>query len=64
LKPPSEDNTHINDVTSGPGGNYVVTGDDFGLVNVFNWPHPQISASVSYAGHSEHVARVVVSPDN
>ena len=38
---------------------FMLSGDDFGLVNVFNWPNPETKSSRSYAAHSEHVVRVV-----
>jgi WD40 repeat protein len=62
LQPPSEDKTHINDVNG--SGEIVLTGDDFGLVNVFNFPNPSIATSRSYSAHSEHVVRVALSKDN
>lgn len=40
LKPSSEDGTHINDVVTSGNGENMLSGDDFGLVNVFNWPSP------------------------
>lgn len=64
IKPPGEDGTHINNVAMSPDGAQLVTADDFGLVNVFNYPveHPS-SAARSYSGHSEHVVRVEFSRD-
>ena len=64
LQPSGEDRTHINDCASSKDGTTMLTGDDFGLVNVFNWPEPSCKASRSYAAHSEHVARVAISNDN
>lgn len=64
LQPSGEDRTHINDVAGSQDANFVLTADDFGLVNVFHWPEPNISAARSYAAHSEHVARIVISSDN
>ncbi len=62
LQPPGEDKTHINDVNG--SGDIVLTGDDFGLVNVFNFPNPSIATSRSYSAHSEHVVRVAISKDS
>ena len=42
----------------------MLTGDDFGLVNVFKWPAPQCAESRSYAAHSEHVVRLAVNKEN
>lgn len=41
----------------------LFTGDDFGLVNIFKLPNPNVSESRSFCGHSEHVTRVQVSND-
>lgn len=40
LQPSGEDRTHINDCVCSKDGTTMLTGDDFGLVNVFNWPEP------------------------
>lgn len=64
LQPSGEDRTHINDVVGSANASFVLTADDFGLVNVFNWPEPSIAASRSFAAHSEHVARIALSNDN
>jgi hypothetical protein len=42
----------------------VATGDDYGLVNFFNYPVVDNSHKArSYAGHSEHVVRALFSED-
>lgn len=56
VQPSGEDRTHINDVNSRDG--VLLSGDDFGLVNVFKWPSPALKESRSFAAHSEHVVRV------
>jgi hypothetical protein len=38
VKPSGEDGTHINCVAVSPDGGLIVTADDFGLVNIFNYP--------------------------
>jgi len=38
--PPSEDYTHINSVAVSNSGNYLINGDDWGLVNIYNNPVP------------------------
>ena len=45
-------------------GATLATGDDFGLVNVYNYPVEKASdASRSFSAHSEHVVRVQFSGD-
>ncbi len=65
-KPHNVDNTHINYLARSPDGSLIVTADDYGLVNVFNYPVAEDahgSGARSYAGHSEHVVRVEFSSD-
>lgn len=45
-------------------GSVLLTGDDFGLVNVFSFPEPSIENSRSYSAHSEFVTRLACSKDN
>jgi microtubule-associated protein-like 1/2 len=56
--PASEDGTHINSCWK-TSDDLLLTGDDYGLVNVFNANvlDPSHKAR-SYPGHSEHVVRV------
>lgn len=63
LNPKGVDGTHINDNNQTTNGCQMITGDDFGLVNVFNWPNPNCDQARSFAGHSEHVIRVLPSKD-
>ena len=66
-KPESEDNTHINYLARSPDGSLLATADDWGLVNVFNYPvlaGANGSGARSYSGHSEHVVRVEFSEDS
>ena len=65
VTPSGEDGTHINAVAASRDRSLLVSVDDWGLVNVFNYPvsDPQAKA-VSYAGHSEHVVRVAITDDN
>lgn len=63
LKPASEDGTHINCAVASHDGHHKLTGDDYGLVNIFSVPNPSTSHSLSYSGHSEHVPRVAFSKD-
>ena len=64
VKPAGVDGTHINCVAVSPDGKHIVTADDFGLVNVFNYPaETHESKSRSYSAHSEHVVRIAFSKD-
>lgn len=63
VQPTTEDRTHVKDVVASRDNTVMLTGDDFGLVNVFNFPEPSIEASRSYSAHSEHVVRVAFSKD-
>lgn len=58
------DGTHVNGVDGSHDGMYIVTGDDFGLVNVFRDPCRNGSVPFSLRGHAEHVVRVAWSPDD
>jgi len=58
IVPKGCDYTHVNGVDCDVDRNYVVTGDDFGLVNVFRNPCRAGSMPFSLRGHSEHVVRV------
>lgn len=55
--PACTDGTHINHVDFSPCGNYIVTGDDYGLVNVWRNPARKGATPKSLRGHSEHVVR-------
>ena len=58
IYPRGTDGTHINSVTRSADGAFLATGDDFGLVNIFN--NPCIKGKPkSFRGHSEHVVRVL-----
>lgn len=59
-RPAYVDKTHINDFSLSPCGKYIISADDFGLVNIFNYPVPEDAkgkGARSYIGHSEHVVR-------
>jgi len=58
IHPASEDGSHVNGVNRSPDGNLLVATDDWGLVNVYNYPVCDYSHQpASYSGHSEHVVR-------
>lgn len=64
VHPQGEDGTHINQVNASPDMSLLVACDDWGLVNVYNYPClDNGSASNSYTGHSEHVVRAAFTPD-
>lgn len=62
--PRGTDGTHINSVVGSPDGCLVATGDDYGLVRIFNDPCRPGSKPRSFRGHSEHVVRVIFLDDN
>jgi WD40 repeat protein len=55
--PAATDGTHINDVDFSEDGQLIVTGDDYGLVNVWCNPARKGATPISLRGHSEHVVR-------
>jgi len=55
--PSGTDGTHINHVDHSADGSLVVTGDDFGLVNIWRNPALKGHRPISLRGHSEHVVR-------
>jgi WD40 repeat protein len=55
--PACTDGTHINHVDFSDDGQLIVTGDDYGLVNVWRNPARKGAAPISLRGHSEHVVR-------
>lgn len=59
-----EDDSHINGVWRTQNGSHLLSTDDYGLLNVYNYPcHDFTHEARSYAGHSEHVVRGVSSED-
>jgi len=56
--PKGVDGTHINGVCLSEDRNLVVTGDDWGLVSIYNYPCVDGCHSKSFKGHSEQVIRV------
>jgi len=55
--PAGTDGTHINHVDFSEDGQLIVTGDDYGLVNVWRNPARSGAMPLSLRGHSEHVVR-------
>jgi echinoderm microtubule-associated protein-like 1/2 len=62
--PSGTDGTHINSVDFSKDGSLIVTGDDYGLVNIFRNPCRPGNKPISLRGHSEHVTRVAFSLDD
>ncbi|KAI0227896.1 Echinoderm microtubule-associated protein-like 6 [Lamellibrachia satsuma] len=59
LWPSKSKNDDVNCAHVSHGGNAIVTGDDFGLVKLFEFPCPQKEAPhKTYVGHSAHVTNV------
>lgn len=64
INPASEDGTHINGVTVSDDHQLLVSTDDWGLTNIYNYPVMDVTHQPrSYAGHSEHVVRARFTPD-
>lgn len=49
---------HVNGVFRNYGEDIIATGDDWGMVNLYNNPCLNGSKCLSYRGHSSHVVRV------
>jgi len=62
IYPSGTDGTHINSVSGDYDHTLLATGDDYGLVNLFNDPCIK-GKPRSYRGHSEHVTKVLFSGD-
>ena len=64
IHPSGEDGTHINQVALSPDASLLVSCDDWGLVNVYNYPVLENTHKPnSYTGHSEHVVRAAFTSD-
>ena len=65
VHPSGEDGTHVNQVMASPDQSLLVSCDDWGLVNVWNFPVVDNTHTPnSYSGHSEHVVRAAFTPDS
>lgn len=60
--PAGTDGTHINHVDFSHDDQLIVTGDDYGLVNVWRNPARSGATPISLRGHSEHVVRTYFTP--
>lgn len=62
--PKGTDGSHVNGVCGSNDGKLIASGDDWGLVNIYNNPCREGSQAKSFKGHSEHVVRVRFSADD
>lgn len=58
IYPPCSDGTDVNSIDRSHDGRYLITGDDFGTVKIFNNPALKKAAYKKYLGHSSHVTNV------
>eukprot|EP00826_Nyctotherus_ovalis_P050598 TRINITY_DN6221_c0_g1_i3.p1 TRINITY_DN6221_c0_g1~~TRINITY_DN6221_c0_g1_i3.p1 ORF type:complete len:181 (+),score=51.90 TRINITY_DN6221_c0_g1_i3:260-802(+) len=58
IYPKGVDGTHVNGVCLSRDGKLVATGDDWGLLNIYNFPCRDGCQAKSFKGHSEQVIRV------
>ena len=58
LYPPCSDGTDVNSVDRSHCGKYLISGDDFGTVKIFNNPALKKAAYKKFLGHSSHVTNV------
>ena len=64
IYPSGEDGSHINGVDCSKDMKLCATADDFGLLNIYNYPVVSLKHKArSYSGHSEHVVRCLFTPD-
>merc|ERR1712166_183982 len=61
IYPRGTDGTHINIVNKSPCGNYLITGDDWCLMRIFNNPCLSGHRPRSYRAHSEFVTNAIYS---
>ena len=65
VHPSGEDGTHINGVVVSDDRELLVSTDDWGLMNIYNYPVLDSTHEPrSYSGHSEHVVRAKFTPDS
>ena len=60
--PPGVDGSHVNGVDRNPSKSLLATGDDWGMVNIYNYPCLKDAKSRAFRAHSSHVVRVKFSP--
>ena len=62
--PPATDGTHVNGVEKSSDGKLIVTGDDWGFINIYRAPCLKGAKPVSFRGHSSHIMGVQFDKDN
>jgi WD40 repeat protein len=62
--PKGTDGSHVNGVSMSNDEKLIASGDDWGLVNIYNNPCREGSQPKSFLGHSEHVVRVKFNKDD
>jgi WD40 repeat protein len=55
--PPGVDGTHVNGVDRNPEKSLIVTGDDWGMVNLYRYPCLEGAKNKAFRAHSSHVVR-------
>jgi WD40 repeat protein len=61
---PTQDGTDVNTVDTAPSKRFIVTGDDYGDLNLFRYPcAAEGNAKKSFIGHSSHVVTARFTPD-
>lgn len=63
IYPPGVDKLHVNCATKSNDNKFIATGDDWGFVNIYNYPCGKGAKCVSLRGHAEHVLKVAYSKD-
>lgn len=56
--PPSTSGTHVNGVERSSDGKLIVTGDDWGFINIYKCPCLKGAQCASFRGHSSHIMNV------
>jgi len=58
IYPPGAKGTDVNCVERSASEKYIISGDDWGLVNIYRYPCRENAKGIFLRGHSEHVVRV------
>lgn len=62
--PPATDGTHVNSVEKSEDGKLIVTGDDWGFINIYRAPCLKGARASSFRGHSSHIMGVQFDQSN
>lgn len=63
IYPPGVDKFHVNCASKSRDSRFIATGDDWGFVNIYNYPCGKGAKCVALRGHAEHVPKVGFSND-